>query len=181
MVATLNVTVPLLVPGLPPVTASHDALVTAVQDTFAVTPMDRPLAAELDTFVLDGLMTSAAAAPACTTVQVRVMPPPATTTPPVRAVVPALVATLNVTVPLLVSELPPVTASHDALVTAVHATFAVTPMDRPLAAELDTFVLDGLMVSDAGVEPTVNVRDIWLSPSSVSEMMLSGSILNKSV
>ena len=168
-------------PGLPPVTASHDALVTAVQDTFAVTPMDRPLAAELDTFVLDGLMTSAAAAPACTTVQVRVMPPPATTTPPVRAVVPALVATLNVTVPLLVPELPPVTASHDALVTAVHATFAVTPMDRPLAAELDTFVLDGLMVSDAGVEPTVNVRDIWLSPSSVSEMMLSGSILNKSV
>ena len=69
------------------------------------------------------------------TVQVRLMPPPATTTPPVRAVVPALVATLNVTVPLLVPELPPVTASHDALVTAVQDTFAVTPMDQPLAAE----------------------------------------------
>ena len=85
-------------------------------------------------------MIRCTAAPACTTVQVRLMPPPATITPPVRAVVPALVATLNVTVPLLVPGLPPVTASHDALVTAVQDTFAVTPMDRPLAAELDTTV-----------------------------------------
>ena len=55
--------------------------------------MDSPLAAPLDTFVLDGSIARAAAAPACTTVHVRVIPPPATTTPPVRAVVPTLAAT----------------------------------------------------------------------------------------
>ncbi len=113
--------------------------------------MDSPPAAELDTFVLDGLMFNTAGPPACTTVQVRLMPPPATTTPPVRAVVPALVATPNVTVPLLVPAAPPVTASHAAFDTAVHATFAATPMDSPPAAELDTFVLDGLTTNAAAV------------------------------
>ena len=52
---------------------------------------------------------------------------------------------------MLDPELPPVTASHDALLAAVHDTFAVTPMDSPLAAPLDTFVLDGSMTSDSTV------------------------------
>jgi hypothetical protein len=122
-VATLNVTVPSPEPEPPPVTASHATLVTAVQATFPVTAIDRPLHAALVRLVLAGLIPSAAAHPAWTTTQVRVIPPPATTTPPVRAVVPALVATLYVTVPLPEPELPAVTDSQAALVVAIQATF----------------------------------------------------------
>ena len=127
----------MLAPGLTPVTAIHAVLDTAVHGTFAVTAMVRPLAATLDTFVLAGLIANDATAPACVTVQVRLIPPPATMTAPVRDKVDELVATLNATVPLLMPELPPVTAIHDALDTAVHDTFAVTPMVRPLAAALE--------------------------------------------
>ena len=112
LVATLNVTVPLLTPELPPVTAIHEMLDTAVHDMFAVTLMVRPLAATLEKLVFAGLMTSDAAAPACVTEQVREIPPPATITAPVREDVAGLVVTLSVTVPLLVPERPPVTAIH---------------------------------------------------------------------
>ena len=152
--------VALLEPELPAVTESQAALVVAVQETFAATAMERPLHAALEKLVLEGEMARAAAVPACTTVQVRVMPPPATTTPPVRAEVPLLVATLKVTVPLPEPELPPVTASHATLVVVVHATFAVTAMDRPLQAALEKLVLAGAMARDAAVPActTVQVR-----------------------
>ena len=75
-----------------------------------------------------------------------------TSTPPVRAEVPALVATPKVPVPLLEPELLLVIASHAALVVAVQETFADTAMERPLHAALDTFVLVGLMFSDAAAD-----------------------------
>ena len=149
LVATLNVTVPLLTPELPPVIAIQEALEIAVHGMFPVTPIVRPLVAALEKLVLAGLIASAAAAPACVTMQVREIPPPATTTAPVREDVAGLVATLKVTVPLLTPELPPVTTIHDTLDDAVHDTFAVTPIIRPLAAALEKLVLGGEIASVA--------------------------------
>ena len=94
-------------------------------------------------------MIRCAGIPACVTTQVRDSPPPATTTPPVRAAVPAFAAALNVTVPLLVPEAPAVTASHAAFVAAVHATFPVTASVRPLHAALVRPVLAGSTPSAA--------------------------------
>ena len=73
-------------------------------------------------------MIRCSATPACVTVQVREIPLPAMIIAPVREDVAGLVATLNTTVPLLTPGLPSVTASQDAFDTAVHGTFAVTPM-----------------------------------------------------
>jgi len=162
LVATLNVTVPLLTPELPPVIAIHEALETAVHGMFPVTPIVRPLAAELEKLVLAGLIVIATAAPACVTMQVREIPPPATMTAPVREDVKGLVATLNVTVPLLTPELPPVIAIHEALETAVHGMFPVTPIVRPLAAELEKLVLVGLIAIAAAAPAcvTMQVREI---------------------
>lgn len=155
LVATLNVTVPLLVPELPAVTEIHGMLVVAVQEIFAITPIIFPFAAALVKFVLVGLIASENAAPACVTVQVRVSPPLATMTPPVRDEVAGLVATLNVTVPLPDPEAPPVMAIHETLEAAVHATLAETPIVRPVVAVLEKFVLVGLIESDSAFHNAV--------------------------
>ena len=89
----------------------------------------------------------------------RLNPPPATITAPVRAT-PALAATSNKTVPFVVPDAPDEIASHGAFVAAVHATSAVTPSVSPLAPPLPTFVLAGDTAS-AGTNPactTVQVR-----------------------
>ena len=78
------------------------------------------------------------------------MPPPATITPPTRDVVPAFDVTLNVTVPLVVPEYPPVTAIQAAFDPAVHATFAATVIVLPFQGELVKFVLAGLIVNRFG-------------------------------
>ena len=82
---------------------------------------------------------------ACTTVQVRTSPLPATVIRPVRAAALPFDATLKVTVPSVVSDAPPVIASHGTFVAAVHDVLAVTPMALPLAAALDRLVLAGLI------------------------------------
>ena len=110
---------------------------------------------------------SNAAAGVCTTVHVRVSPPPATITPPVRAVVPAFVATRNVTIPLLVPEVPPVTVSHETFDETVHEMFAVTAIVRPVQAKLVKFVLAGLMTR-AGANP-VPEADLVFVPLVLSE------------
>jgi hypothetical protein len=139
----------LLEPVFPAVTDSQAAFVVAVHATFPVTAIDRPLHAALVRLVLAGLIPSVAAAPACVTTQVRDSPPPATITPPVRALVPGFAATLKVTVPLLEPVFPAVTESHAAFVVAVHATFPVTAIVRPLHAALVRLVLAGLIPSVA--------------------------------
>ena len=91
-----------------------------------------------------------AAPAACTTVQVRTSPLPATVINPVRAPTVPLLATLKVTVPFVVPDAPPVIASHGTFVAAVHVTLAaVTAICRPLAAAAGTLVLVGLMASAA--------------------------------
>ena len=99
--------------------------------------------------MLAGLIPSAAAAPACTTVQVFDSPPPATTTRPVRADVPAFAPTEYVTVPLPVPDEPAVTDSHGTFVAAAHDTLPVTAIVRPLHAALVRLVLAGLIPSES--------------------------------
>ena len=118
---------------------------------FPVTPIVRPLVAALEKLVLAGLIASAAAAPACVTMQVREIPPPATTTAPVREDVAGLVATLKVTVPLLTPELPPVITIHDTFDDAVHNTFPDASMAHPTALLHGIFVLVGVIASVAGI------------------------------
>ena len=141
--ATVKYTVPFPLPVPPLVTASHGAFVAAVHATFAVTAIRRPPEAPAETFVFAGLIASAADAPACTTVQVRTISPPATMTAPVRAAVSAFAATLYVTVPFPFSELPPVTDNHGTFVAAVHAILATTSIWRPLEAAAETLVMTG--------------------------------------
>ena len=88
------------------------------------------------------------AVPACRTVQVREMPPPATTMVPVRDPAEGFEATPNVTVPFPLPEAPAAIASQGALVTAVHATLPNTAIDRPLDAAKGMFVPVGEIVSE---------------------------------
>jgi hypothetical protein len=117
LAATATVTVPAPVPLAPAVTVSQAALLVDVQV--------HPLPAETDVLVdcaeapterLVGEIEYEQAA-ACVTVNVW----PATVSVPVRAVVAVLAAALKETVPLPEPLAPLVTASQEALLTAVHA------------------------------------------------------------
>ena len=117
----------------------------------AVTAICRPLEAVAGTLVPEGLIVSAGLAvpAACTTVQVRTSPLPATVIDPVRATAVPLDSIRYVTVPLVLPDAPAVIASQGAFVAAVHATLAVTAICRPLEAVAGTLVAVGAMASDA--------------------------------
>ena len=127
---------------------SHGTFVVAVHAVFAATAIVRPLAASLPRLVLVGFNVSVYGFPACTTWHICVIPPPATTTAPVRAKLPnGFSATSNTIVPFVVPECPDVMESHGTFVVAVHAVFAATAIVRPLAASLPRLVLAGSNVS----------------------------------
>ena len=172
LAATLYVTVPLPLPAAPPAIDSHGAFVEAVHATFAVRAMVRPLDAAAGTLVAAGSIVSAAAAPACTTVQVRTMPPPATNTAPVRPAVRLLAATPYVIVPLAPPAPPAAIVNHDALVAAVHATFAVTTICRPLDAAAGTLVAAGLIVSVEAPIPVPEAAKVF-APLVLSEFTVT--------
>ena len=69
---------------------------------------------------------------------------------------------------------PPVTASHDAFVVAVHDTFAVTASVSPLAAPFPTFVLAGVISNAAGVPvPWIAKLYGFSSPSSLAMLIVA--------
>ena len=115
-------------PDPPDVIVTQDRLSDVVHETFAVTPMVWPLAAEAVWERLDGFIVSDSLCPAWFTVKVRVMPPPLTVISPLREDVLVFSVTLYVTFPFPLPELPDVIVTHDRLSAVVQEMFAVTPM-----------------------------------------------------
>ena len=135
LAVALKVTVPLPLPLAPPLMVSHPALLVAVQV--------QPVAAV--TVVVDDPAADVSVREVGETPKVQEMPLwvtvtvwPATVSVPTRCAVDVLAVALKVTVPLPEPLAPPLTASHPALLVAVHPhpVPAVTPVVDDPAAEV---------------------------------------------
>jgi hypothetical protein len=145
LASALKVTVPLPVPLDPAVTVTQLAPLVAVhpQPVIVVTAT-LPVPPDAATACVEGEMLGEQLKPDCVTVKVL----PAIVSVPVREDVVVAATTAKVTVPLPEPEAPPVTDSHDALLTALHAhpepaVTATLPLPPAEAKDREVVPMDG--------------------------------------